>query len=151
MRTSGAQVLVTGGAGYVGSHVVRKLVANGYGVVVYDNLSSGHRWAVLGAELVEGDLEDGERLAAVLAATRFEAVVHLAASIWVGESVREPARYYRNNVANALNLFDLASRAGVARIVFSSTAAVYGEPRVEVIDESTPLDPVNPPIEPDVR
>ena len=144
MHRSGGQVLVTGGAGYIGSHVVRQLVANGYRVVVYDNVSSGHPWAVLGAELVEGDLADRARLEAVLGATRFEAVLHFAASIWVGESMREPARYYRNNVANALNLFDLASRAGVERIVFSSSAAVYGEPGVEVIEESMPLAPVNP-------
>ena len=144
MPTSSRDVLVTGGAGYIGSHVVRQLVAEGYRVVVYDNLSSGHPWAVQGAELVEGDLADRERLDAVLAATRFEAVLHFAASIWVGESMREPAKYYRNNVANALNLFDLASRTGVSRIVFSSTAAVYGEPGVPVIEESMPLAPVNP-------
>ncbi len=144
MPTSGRDVLVAGGAGYIGSHVVRQLVAEGYRVVVYDNLSSGHRWAVPGAELVEGDLADRERLEAVLAATRFEAVLHFGASIWVGESMREPAKYYRNNVANALNLFDLASRSGVSRVVFSSTAAVYGEPGVPVIEESMPLAPVNP-------
>jgi UDP-glucose 4-epimerase len=99
---------------------------------------------VLSAELVIGDLAERERLEAVLSANRFEAVLHFAASIWVGESMREPALYYHNNVANALNLFDAASRAGVARLVFSSTAAVYGEPGVPVIEESMPLAPVNP-------
>jgi UDP-glucose 4-epimerase len=144
MNGSGGPVLVTGGAGYIGSHVVRQLVAQGYRVVVYDNLSTGHAWAVLGADLVVGDLGDRERLEAVLAGTRFEAVLHFAASIWVGESMREPAKYFRNNVANALGLFELAARHGVPRIVFSSTAAVYGEPGVAVIEENLPLAPVNP-------
>jgi UDP-glucose 4-epimerase len=141
---STAPVLVTGGAGYIGSHVVRQLVAQGYPVVVYDNLSTGHAWAVLGAELVVGDLGDRERLESVLAGTRFAAVLHFAASIWVGESVREPAKYYRNNVANALNLFELSARHGVSRVVFSSSAAVYGEPSVAMVEESLPLVPVNP-------
>jgi UDP-glucose 4-epimerase len=144
MRDDGRPVLVTGGAGYIGSHVVRQLVADGRQVVVYDNLSTGHAWAVLGAELVVGDLGDRDRLEALFADRRFDAVLHFAASIWVGESVREPARYYRNNVVNALGLFELAARHGVSGIVFSSTAAVYGEPGVPVIEESTPLAPVNP-------
>jgi UDP-glucose 4-epimerase len=137
-------VLVTGGAGYIGSHVVRQLVAQGYRVVVYDNLSTGHAWAVLGAELVVADLGDRALLESVLAGTRFEAVLHFAASIWVGESMRDPGKYYRNNVANALGLFELAARHGVSRIVFSSTAAVYGEPGVAILEESLPLAPVNP-------
>jgi UDP-glucose 4-epimerase len=144
MRDDGRPVLVTGGAGYIGSHVVRRLVADGRQVVVYDNLSTGHAWAVLGAELAVGDLGDRDRLEALFADRKFDAVLHFAASIWVGESVREPARYYRNNVVNALGLFELAARHGVSGIVFSSTAAVYGEPGVPVIEESTPLAPVNP-------
>jgi UDP-glucose 4-epimerase len=144
MRASAGPVLVTGGAGYIGSHVVRQLGAQGYPVVVYDSLSSGHAWAVLGADLVVADLADREQLEAVLAGTRFEAVLHFAASIWVGESVREPARYYRNNVVNALGLFELAARHGVSRIVLSSSAAVYGEPDVAVIEETRPLAPINP-------
>ena len=137
-------VLVTGGAGYIGSHVTLRLVEAGCRVVVYDNLSSGHAWAVLDAELVVGDLGDRERLAALLAARRFAAVLHFAAHIWVAESVREPARYYRNNVANALNLFELAAAHGVPRVVFSSTAAVYGEPGPELLDETMPPAPINP-------
>jgi UDP-glucose 4-epimerase len=137
-------VLVTGGAGYIGSHVVAALREAGHPVVAYDNLSSGHRWAVRDAELVVGDLGDRERLEAVLAGTRFAAALHFAANIWVGESVREPARYYRNNVLNALNLFELAARHGVSHIVLSSTAAVYGEPGVALIDETLPLAPINP-------
>jgi UDP-glucose 4-epimerase len=138
------KVLVTGGAGYIGSHVVRQVVEAGHEVVVYDNLSTGHPWAVLGAELVAADLADRPRLEALLAAHRFDAIMHFAASIWVGESVREPARYYANNVANALSLFSLAAAAGVGSVVFSSTAAVYGQPDVELIEEDSPLAPINP-------
>ncbi len=137
-------VLVTGGAGYIGSHVTRLLVEAGHRAVVYDNLSTGHAWAVLGAELVVGDLGDRERLAAVLGGRRFDAVLHFAAHIWVSESIRAPAAYYRNNVANALGLFELGARHGVRQIVFSSTAAVYGEPDAALIDETMPLAPINP-------
>jgi UDP-glucose 4-epimerase len=138
------RVLVTGGAGYIGSHVVKGLRAAGHRVVVYDNLSSGHAWAVQGCELVVGDLAAREQLAALFAARRFDAVLHFAAHIWVHESVRDPAKYYRNNVANALNLFELAARHGVAQLVFSSTAAVYGQPDLALIDEAAPLAPINP-------
>jgi UDP-glucose 4-epimerase len=138
------KVLITGGAGYIGSHVVRQVVEAGHEVVVYDNLSTGHAWAVLGAELIDADLADRRRLEAVLDAHRFDAILHFAASIWVGESVREPARYYANNVANALSLFTLAAASGIESVVFSSTAAVYGQPEVELIEEDAPLAPINP-------
>ena len=144
MTADRASVLVTGGAGYIGSHVARLLSAAGHRVVVYDNLSTGHAWAVLDGELVVGDLGDRERLAALLAGRRFSALMHFAAHIWVGESVREPGRYYRNNLANAVSLFELAAGAGIGQVVFSSTAAVYGEPAVDLIDESTPLAPISP-------
>ena len=137
-------VLVTGGAGYVGSFVVRHLLAAGHRCVVYDNLYSGHAWAVPGAELVAADLADRTRLGELLASRPFAAVVHCAAHIWVGQSVREPARYYANNTANAIGLFDLCARHGVGAVVFSSTAAVYGEPDQPLIDESQPLLPINP-------
>jgi UDP-glucose 4-epimerase len=138
------EILVTGGAGYIGSHVTRLLAEAGDRVVVYDNLSSGHAWAVLGADLVVGELADRERLAGVLRARRFEAVFHFAAHIWVPESIRDPAKYYRNNVAAALGLFELAARHGLRQVVFSSTAAVYGDPDAALIDESMPLLPINP-------
>lgn len=138
------RILVTGGAGYIGSHVALALGEAGFEVVVYDNLYSGHRWAVLDAELIEGDLADRARLEALLAARRFDACINLAAHIWVGESVRDPGKYYRNNAANAIQLFDVLTRHGVKRIVFSSTAAVYGEPDLETIPEDTPLAPINP-------
>ena len=137
-------VLVTGGAGYIGSHVVRQLVRAGHTPIVFDNLSTGHAWAVLDAELVVGDLADQDRLASVFDRWRFDAVMHFAAHIWVGESMRAPAKYYRNNVSHALGLFALAAERGIPRIVFSSTAAVYGEPAVDPIPETTPLAPINP-------
>ncbi len=142
--TSRRPVLVTGGAGYIGSHVVRLLHAAGYPVVAYDDLSTGHAWAVPDAELVVGDLAEHSRLAALIEQRRFAAVLHFAAHISVEESVREPARYYRNNTVNALGLFELAARHGVASVVFSSTAAVYGEPHTACIDESSGLAPINP-------
>lgn len=144
MFSRGMRVLVTGGAGYVGSHVVRCLVAADHEVTVYDNLSTGHRWAVLDAELVVGDLADLDMLDALCAQRRFDAILHFAAHIWVGESVRAPAKYYRNNVVNALGLFDLAARHGVRSLVFSSSAAVYGEPETPLIEETMPLAPINP-------
>ena len=138
-------VLVTGGAGYIGSHVVRLLRAADYPVVAYDDLSTGHDWAVLGAELVVGDLAERDRLAALFAERRFGAVLHFAAHIAVDESMREPAKYYRNNTIKALDLFELAAAAqGVDRLVFSSTAAVYGEPQTAYIDETTAPAPINP-------
>jgi UDP-glucose 4-epimerase len=140
----GLSLLVTGGAGYVGSHVARQLTEAGHEVVVYDNLSTGHAWAVLGGALVVGDLEDRRRLEAVLAERPFDAVLHFAASIWVGESVEDPAKYYRNNAVNALGLFELAAQYGIRRIVLSSTAAVYGQPEISPIDEDAPLAPINP-------
>lgn len=138
------KVLVVGGAGYVGSHMVKALLEAGMEPVTFDNLSSGHRDAVLGGNFVEGDLADRAALAALFAAHRFSAAMLFAGSIQVGESVINPALYYRNNVANAVNLLDAAVAAGVRRLVFSSTAAVYGEPQRVPIDEAHPLQPVNP-------
>ena len=137
-------LLVTGGAGYIGSHVVRQLVEAGYQVVVYDDLSTGHRDAVLGAELVVGDLADRGRLAALFADRGFAAVLHFAASIVVSDSLDRPLDYYGNNTANTLGLLRCCADAGVDRFVFSSTAAVYGDPPGGVADEDTPLAPINP-------
>ena len=138
------KVLVTGGAGYIGSHVVRQLGEAGHEVVVYDNLSTGHRWALLAGELIEGDLADGERLDKLFEEHSFDAVLHFAAFIVVPESVAEPLKYYGNNTRNTLGLLERVQRFGVPHFVFSSTAAVYGMPEQTVIDESTPLAPINP-------
>jgi len=139
-----SRILVTGGAGYIGSHIVRDLVAAGHRVTVYDNLYSGHCWAVPDADLVEADLGDRARLENVLGKSGFDAVVHCAGHIWVGESVANPGKYYFNNTSNAFRLFDLCAQYGIANVVFSSTAAVYGQPDVPLIDEDQPLAPINP-------
>jgi UDP-glucose 4-epimerase len=141
----GLRVLVTGGAGYIGSFVVRHLLDAGHSPVVFDSLYSGHRWAAQEAELVVGDLGDRRQLEGLLSTRSFDAAVHCAAHIWVGESVRNPGKYYFNNTSNAIRLFDLCAQYGIRNVVFSSTAAVYGEPAgVEVIPETTPLAPINP-------
>ena len=139
------QVLVTGGAGYIGSVVVEELLAQGHGVVVIDNLSKGHRDAVPPeAHFVHGDLGDAAVLRGLLERSRVEAVVHMAADSLVGESVTDPAKYYANNVGNGLALLDAMRAVGVARLVFSSTVAVHGEPTRLPIEEDDPKDPINP-------
>ena len=139
------RVLVTGGAGYIGSVVSEQLVADGHDVVVYDNLSKGHREAVVeGARFVNGDLIDSDALLKTLAGNRIEAVIHMAAFSLVGESVEKPSKYYENNVVAGLVLLDAMRDCGVRRIVFSSTAATYGEPESQPIFESAPTNPTNP-------
>jgi UDP-glucose 4-epimerase len=138
------KVLVAGGAGYIGSHMVRLLCDLGYEVVTFDDLSAGHRDAVLGGQFVQGSLHDRVALEDLFAAHRFDAVVHFAGSIVVSESVRDPAKYYQNNLAGTLNLFDLMRSHGVNRLVFSSTAAIFGNPQYVPIDEQHPQAPINP-------
>jgi UDP-glucose 4-epimerase len=138
------KIFVTGGAGYIGSHVVKALGEAGHHLLVYDNLSTGHERAVLHGRLVRGDLADKPSIAGTLAAFRPEAVIHFAASIQVEESVCEPLAYYRNNVANTLNLLESMREAGVGRFIYSSTAAVYGIPERIPVDEAAPLMPINP-------
>ncbi|HEY3356466.1 MAG TPA: UDP-glucose 4-epimerase GalE [Polyangia bacterium] len=137
-------VLVTGGAGYIGSHTVARLVARGIPVVVVDNLTRGHRWAVpAGVPLVVGDIADVGLVTRTLRRHAVTAVVHFAAASQVGESMQEPRLYYANNVAGTLRLLDAMLGAGVERLVFSSTAAVYGEPARGPIDEDSPRAPTN--------
>ncbi|NMB46881.1 MAG: UDP-glucose 4-epimerase GalE [Firmicutes bacterium] len=138
-------ILVTGGAGYVGSHVVEELLKTGkHRVVVLDNLQKGHRDALLGGEFVEGDLADEKLLDKIFTEHSIEAVVHMAADSLVGESVQRPDKYFRNNVTNGLNLLDAMVRNKAKYIVFSSTAAVYGEPIRTPITEDHPQTPTNP-------
>lgn len=137
-------ILVVGGAGYIGSHMVKALLESGYDTTIFDNLSSGHRDALLGGHFVQGDLADTAALDAVFEAGRFDAVMNFAGSIQVGESVKKPGLYYRNNVANTINLLEAMVRHGVRQLVFSSTAAIFGEPAYSPIDEKHVTQPVNP-------
>jgi UDP-glucose 4-epimerase len=139
------RILVTGGAGYVGSHCVKGLCENGHDVVVLDNLSEGHRAAVHHkARFIEGDLADKSLLADAFSNQQFDAVMHFAASAYVGVSVLEPLKYYRNNAANTLTLLEAMHDAGVKRLVFSSTCATYGVPERVPITEDNPQNPINP-------
>ena len=139
------RVLVTGGAGYIGSVVTEELVNDGHEVVVYDNLVKGHRQAVVaGATFVNGDLLDGGTLRQTLMDHRIEAVIHMAAYSLVGESCEHPSKYYQNNVVASLVLLDTMRECDVSRIVFSSTAATYGEPLSQPIYETAPNNPTNP-------
>lgn len=138
------RVLVCGGAGYIGSHMVRHLAAHGHQVVVFDNLSTGHEKAVGTAMLVVGDLLDPLALQSLFAAHRFDAVMHFCALSLVGVSVIEPYPYYENNVVGTLNLLQGMRAASVDKLVFSSTAAVFGEPETALIDETHSTRPINP-------
>jgi len=138
------RIFVTGGAGYIGSHVVKALGEAGYVVRTYDNLSSGNRWAVLYGDLVEGDLADRVTLKQALEDFRPDAVIHFAAFIEVGESVTRPLKYYRNNTVNALILLETLRELGIGNFIFSSTAAVYGTPEKTPVAEGDPLLPINP-------
>jgi UDP-glucose-4-epimerase GalE len=138
------RILVTGGAGYIGSHAVRLFLARGHDVRVYDNLSTGHRAAVPADRLVVADLAESHRLDQVLVEHRTEAIVHFAAFALVGESVADPAKYYHNNLVNTLTLLDALRRHGIKRFVFSSTCATYGVPQTVPITEDEPQRPINP-------
>ncbi|MSU36609.1 MAG: UDP-glucose 4-epimerase GalE [Pedosphaera sp.] len=138
-------VLVTGGAGYIGSICVEELLSSGISVTVFDNLIEGHRAAVdPRVSLIVGDLSDRAAILAALGKAQAEAVIHFAASSLVGESMKNPTKYFKNNVANSINLLDACVESGVRKFVFSSTAAVYGKPDRLPIDESLAKKPVNP-------
>jgi UDP-glucose-4-epimerase GalE len=137
-------ILVTGGAGYIGSHTAKLLATRGHQPIVFDDLTQGHEWAVKWGPLERGTLVDAERLRDVFARHRIEAVVHFAASALVGESMSNPSKYFPNNAFGTLTLLDAMRAAGVATIVFSSTCATYGDPIRVPIDETHPQSPVNP-------
>lgn len=138
------KVLVCGGAGYIGSHMVRQLQASGHETIVFDNLSTGHREAIEGVVLIAGDLRDPLALRELFAGHEFDAVIHFCARSLVGESLNEPYAYYENNVVGTLNLLQAMRLAGVTKLVFSSTAAVFGNPAKLPIDEEHATNPINP-------
>lgn len=138
------RILVTGGAGYIGAHMVQILADAGYEVVTLDNLSQGHRSHVHAGEFLSCDLADAKCLREILASRRFDAVMHFAGSALVGESMTDPAKYYRNNVINGLNLLEGMRESGIRKLIFSSSCAIFGEPRTELIAEDHPRDPINP-------
>lgn len=137
-------ILVCGGAGYIGSHMVKMLGNKGCNVVTFDNLSSGHADAVLCGTLVQGCLSNTQSLRNLFQQHKFDAVMHFASYIQVGESVQKPALYYQNNVANTLNLLQVMAEFKVQHFIFSSTAATFGEPKYTPIDEQHPQQPINP-------
>ncbi|MCG8553129.1 MAG: UDP-glucose 4-epimerase GalE [Desulfobacterales bacterium] len=137
-------ILVTGGAGYIGSHTCKALHSAGYIPVTFDNLVSGHKWAVQWGPLVRADLKDRDALGLCFEQFKPEGVIHFAAFAYVGESVTDPAKYYANNVANTIGLLEAMRTYGCRRIVFSSTCAVYGIPKVLPLTESHPSAPINP-------
>ncbi len=139
------KILVVGGAGYIGSICAELLLDEGHEVVIFDNLTEGHRRAVdPRAAFIEGDLADRQKIEAAFSKTRPDAVMHFAASALVGESMRDPSKYFRNNIANGLNLLDALVATGVPRIIFSSTCAIFGPPERLPIDETLPPRPINP-------
>ena len=138
------KILVTGGAGYIGSHTAKFLAAAGHQPVIFDDMSQGHDWAVKWGPLERGSLSDPERLADVFGRHAIEGVVHFAANALVGESMVDPGKYFGNNTVGTLNLLEAMHRAGVGTIVFSSTCATYGDPVRVPIDETHPQAPVNP-------
>jgi UDP-arabinose 4-epimerase len=139
-----ASVLVTGGAGYIGSHTCKALAAAGYNPICLDNLTLGHRWAVKWGPLVEADLLDADAVQRALREYHIQAVIHFAASAYVGDSMRDPAWYYRNNVLTTLTLLDAMRSANVKDIIFSSSCSVYGNPSHVPIDETHPTKPLSP-------
>jgi UDP-glucose 4-epimerase len=138
------QILVVGGAGYIGSHMVKLLLANGDNVVVLDDLSTGHRDAVLGGKFIHGNVGNPAILDQLFRSHQFDTVMHFASFIQVGDSVKQPSLYYENNVTNTINLLNAMARHQVPYFVFSSTAAIYGNPQYDPIDESHPMAPINP-------
>ena len=139
-------VLVVGGAGYIGSHAVSLLKNQGHNVIIYDDFSKGHKEVghILNVKIVEGDLADKAKIKDIFISEKIDVVMHFAAFIEVGESVIDPAKYYENNVAKVLKLLDAMVESNVLKFIFSSTAATFGEPIMEKINEEHPQNPINP-------
>ena len=137
-------LLIIGGAGYIGSHMVKRLLASKHSVTILDNLSTGYRDAVLGGKFIQGDIADRALLNKVFSEHKLDAVLHFASFIQVGESVKKPDIYYQNNLTNTQNLLNAMNAAGVKKFIFSSTAAIFGEPNYTPIDEAHPKIPINP-------
>lgn len=137
-------ILITGGAGYIGSHVVKELLLQGHQPIVYDNLQAGHQKAVQGAQFIWGDLADSEKLRQTFQSFSIQAVMHFAADSLVGESVKNPLKYFNNNVKNSIQLAEIMCDCNIIKFVFSSSAAVYGEPEKIPIPEDHPCIPTNP-------
>src|SRR5260221_13057323 len=137
-------ILVTGGAGFIGSHTVERLATAGYSPIIYDNLSTGHRWAAGSHMLIEADLADKFSLRAAIAKHRIEAVIHFAARAYVGESVERPRKYFQNKLVTTLNLLDVMLDMGVKVVIYSSTCATYGVPSQLPIPETQPQVPLKP-------
>jgi UDP-arabinose 4-epimerase len=144
MTSKNKAILVTGGAGYIGSHACKALAQAGYSPITFDNLVYGHKWAVRWGPLEEGDIADRARLDSVIARFKPAAIMHFAAHAYVGESVQDPGKYYRNNVAGTLVLLEAARDHGIDKLIFSSTCATYGVPKSMPICEDHPQDPINP-------
>jgi UDP-glucose 4-epimerase len=138
------KILIAGGAGYIGSHVNKELNKKGFKTIVYDNLSTGNKNSVIAGEFLEGDIADKEKLNLLFKREKIDAVMHFAAFIDVAESVKDPAKYYYNNVVNTLALLDAMRKNGVNNFIFSSSAAIYGMPQADLIDENHPCAPINP-------
>ena len=138
------RILVTGGAGYIGSHTAKLLRLQGFEPITYDNLTTGNRSSVRWGPFIEGDILDSTHLIEIIERHAPEAVIHFAASAYVVESVADPAKYYHNNVCGTLSLLDACRRTGLGRVIFSSSCATYGVPAILPIDEATPQQPINP-------
>lgn len=137
-------ILVTGGAGYIGSHTVKQLLREGYEVIIFDNFSSGKKELIVGGQVIEGDLRNLEKIKEVLASFPIEAVIHFASLIQVGESYQNPKKYYQHNLLTSLNLLEAMLENKIMKFIFSSSAAVYGPPKKIPIPENHPLSPANP-------
>jgi len=138
------RALVTGGAGYIGSHAAKAFAVHGYEPVVLDDLSMGHRWAIRWGPLVQGDISDAELVRRTVARYKISAAIHFAATAYVGESMGAPGKYFHNNVANSIAMLNALIGSGVRQVVFSSTCATYGVPRCVPLDEDHPQSPINP-------